>query len=120
MKVQHQQQIYQQAIDINTLLSNIARRVISLGKAINSTPYPVHDFLPTTRAQLISDQTKTKSHIRKKRQQHNQIMTGITGYWIYQGDLHDTLPWLAIGQWLGIGNKTSFGFGDYQWQVLAG
>jgi hypothetical protein len=116
--LKQQQQICQQAVDINTLLASIARRVISLATIVSPTPYPVHDFLPAVNAALICDQSQVTAHVRKK-QQERQTMRGICGYWVYQGDLHDALPWLCIGQWLGIGNKTSFGFGDYSWQVLA-
>jgi hypothetical protein len=39
---------------------------------------------------------------------------GILGEIGYVGDLKPFVPWLALGQWTGIGGKTSFGLGLYQ------
>jgi hypothetical protein len=39
---------------------------------------------------------------------------GLLGEISYCGDLTYVLPWLALGEWLHIGSKTSFGLGHYR------
>ncbi len=38
---------------------------------------------------------------------------GLLGHITYGGDLTPFLPWLALGEWMHIGGKTSFGLGRY-------
>ncbi|MGH8590087.1 MAG: CRISPR system precrRNA processing endoribonuclease RAMP protein Cas6, partial [Gammaproteobacteria bacterium] len=38
---------------------------------------------------------------------------GLLGQITYRGDLSPFLPWLALGEWMHIGGKTSFGLGRY-------
>jgi hypothetical protein len=38
---------------------------------------------------------------------------GLLGQIVYTGELTPFIPWLALGQWTGIGGKTSFGLGFY-------
>jgi len=42
---------------------------------------------------------------------------GLLGEIIYKGELAPFLPWLALGQWTGIGGKTSFGLGIYEMEM---
>lgn len=39
---------------------------------------------------------------------------GLLGETVYGGELEAFLPWLNLGQWTGVGGKTSFGLGFYQ------
>ena len=39
---------------------------------------------------------------------------GLIGETIYQGELSPFFSWLALGQWIGVGEKTSFGLGLYE------
>lgn len=43
---------------------------------------------------------------------------GLLGETIYQGELTPFIPWLSLGQWVGLGGKTSFGLGLYQLELL--
>jgi hypothetical protein len=38
---------------------------------------------------------------------------GLLGEITYRGDLTPFLPWLALGEWMHISGKTSFGLGRY-------
>jgi len=39
---------------------------------------------------------------------------GLLGEVAYRGELSELLPWLALGEWLHVGSKTSFGLGHYR------
>lgn len=45
---------------------------------------------------------------------------GLLGSLHYTGDLSPFLPWLNLGQWTGVGGKTSFGFGLYHLEMKGG
>lgn len=53
-------------------------------------------------------------HRWSSRQEKDLIHGGIVGNLAYQGEMTPFLPWLALGQWLQIGSKTTFGFGVYR------
>jgi len=38
---------------------------------------------------------------------------GLLGTITYAGDLEPFIPYLALGEWIHIGGKTSFGLGKY-------
>lgn len=39
---------------------------------------------------------------------------GLLGSVTYEGELSPFMPWLALGEWLHVGGKTSFGLGKYR------
>ncbi|MGR8935047.1 MAG: CRISPR system precrRNA processing endoribonuclease RAMP protein Cas6 [Gammaproteobacteria bacterium] len=43
---------------------------------------------------------------------------GLLGETVYGGELEAFLPWLNLGQWTGVGGKTSFGLGFYQLEII--
>ncbi|MDL2269592.1 CRISPR system precrRNA processing endoribonuclease RAMP protein Cas6 [Desulfosarcina sp. OttesenSCG-928-A07] len=45
---------------------------------------------------------------------------GLVGTAEYTGSLAPFLPWLNLGQWTGVGGKTSFGLGKYQMEIKNG
>ncbi|HDX9007863.1 CRISPR system precrRNA processing endoribonuclease RAMP protein Cas6 [Aeromonas dhakensis] len=51
------------------------------------------------------------------RQRQRHCIEGLRGHWAYQGDVQRLIPWLALGEWIQLGNKTSFGFGAIEWQL---
>ncbi len=48
------------------------------------------------------------------RQKQKMMFGGVVGELKLQGDLSVFLPMLLLGQWLHVGNKTTFGMGHYQ------
>ncbi len=68
--------------------------------------------------QLCWDHTQNDHLTRySARQQQRHRIEGLKGLWAYQGDIQRLLPWLALGEWIQLGNKTSFGFGAIDWQL---
>lgn len=51
------------------------------------------------------------------RQRAEMAFGGIHGFLEYHGELGPYLPWLALGEWLQLGGKTTFGLGAYQLQI---
>ena len=51
------------------------------------------------------------------RQRQHHSIEGLRGRWAYQGDIQRLIPWLALGEWIQLGNKTSFGYGAIEWQL---
>jgi CRISPR/Cas system endoribonuclease Cas6 (RAMP superfamily) len=47
------------------------------------------------------------------RQQQKMTMGGVLGHLTLTGELAPFLPLLHLGQWLHVGNKTTFGMGQY-------
>ncbi|WP_448872449.1 CRISPR system precrRNA processing endoribonuclease RAMP protein Cas6 [Desulfobulbus propionicus] len=45
------------------------------------------------------------------------LFGGLLGSLSYTGDVGPCLPWLSLGQWTGIGGKTSFGLGLYHIEI---
>lgn len=70
------------------------------------------------RLRLCWDHTHTDSLYRySARQRRSHQLEGISGEWAYEGEVIRLVPWLAMGQWLQLGSKTSFGFGSIDWQL---
>lgn len=67
---------------------------------------------------LCWDHTQTAPLNRfSARQQQRHSIEGLQGRWAYSGDIARLIPWLALADWLQLGNKTSFGFGSIEWQL---
>lgn len=43
---------------------------------------------------------------------------GLLGETVYRGELAPFMPWLSLGQWIGVGGKTSFGLGLYRLEII--
>lgn len=52
------------------------------------------------------------------RQQQSMTFGGLLGTLKYRGDLTPFLPWLRLGEALGVGGKTTFGLGAYRLVVV--
>ena len=48
------------------------------------------------------------------RQRQVMPQQGVLGRVDFKGQLGELLPWLAMGEWLHVGNKTTFGYGLYR------
>lgn len=52
-----------------------------------------------------------------RRQQQRMNMGGLVGTATYEGDLHEFLPWLAIGEHIHVGKNVVFGLGKYKMHI---
>jgi len=53
-----------------------------------------------------------------QRSQSTMSFGGLLGETVYTGELSPFVPWLALGQWVGVGGKTSFGLGLYELEIM--
>ncbi|OFC30310.1 CRISPR system precrRNA processing endoribonuclease RAMP protein Cas6 [Acidithiobacillus caldus] len=100
--------------------SQILRRIFGRMRQLHPSNSAAQAKEILQRAQAV----KTSGSVRwvtqarwSARQQQNMAFGGLIGFLEYQGELAEFLPWLALGSWLHIGGKSTFGFGTYQLQV---
>jgi len=75
-----------------------------------NTNEPLKDEIKLTKSALKDCKITRWSQSQKKQ----MIMEGVTGDIIFEGDLQDYMPVLLIGQYIGAGKHTNFGFGRYK------
>ena len=103
------------------LLSALTRRYYLL-QEFYAQHYQAPNFTQlAAHAQTIGIQHKlTWCHLQRysHRQQQKMRFDGVLGQITPTGDLQPFLPMLQAGQWLHLGNKTTFGLGHYQLQGM--
>ena len=106
---------------MHRLLSRINSLATLYGNGIVITPEEKQYLL--TLAETISiDQSNLKWHDWQRYSQRSQSSMpfgGLLGETVYRGELTPFLPWLALGQWIGIGGKTTFGLGLYELSLIS-
>lgn len=71
------------------------------------------------RVSLVENKTFQQSWERySRRQQQRMKIGGLLGGVVYEGDLSEFLPWLAIGEHIHAGKNAVFGLGKYRMKVL--
>jgi hypothetical protein len=101
------------------LLQRLLERVSSLAQLYGSGALPseaVRELLAQARAVALADTTLRWVEWSRASGRTGQVMPwgGLLGEVAYRGDLAELLPWLALGEWLHVGSKTSFGLGHYR------
>ncbi len=67
------------------------------------------------RISVVENKTRWRSFERFSRRQNQRIsMGGLIGSAVYEGNLEEFLPWLALGEHLHVGKNTVFGLGKYK------
>ena len=121
LHIKEQGQVLTQAPSAITLARSISRRLLTLtdttGEHEKQRLYANLNGLNDVRlAWDHSQERELRRFSSRSRQQHH--IEGLSGCWGYQGSgLVYLLPWLALGKWLHLGSKTTFGFGAFDWQV---
>jgi hypothetical protein len=67
------------------------------------------------RVTLVENKTRRHGYERFSRRQNQRInMGGLVGTAVYEGNLAEFLPWLALGEHVHVGKNTVFGLGKYR------
>ncbi len=107
---------------MHRLLSRINALATLYGNGIVITPEEKQHLL--TLAETITIEHSTlKWHDWQRYSQRSQSTMpfgGLMGETVYCGEITPFVPWLALGQWVGVGGKTSFGLGLYELDFING
>lgn len=68
-------------------------------------------------AGIETDDTHLEEWPRDRVKQDKMLLTGLAGNVIYGNVPTVLLPWLSLGQWVGVGKKTTFGLGSYSMEI---
>lgn len=121
LRLKEQGQVLRRAPTALQLARAVCRRLCTVQPVSAAEKDALYQLLsPLAQIVLLQDQTRQDELQRYSRQQQQQHpIEGLSGWWLYGGEaLPALLPWLAIGQWLQLGGKTSFGFGAIEWQLV--
>ena len=122
LRLKTNNRLLRQTPDFQSLITRLLGRVKTLEKAYMNTEIETHDHqILITQAKKIKIQ---KSHIQwddwdrfSGSQRKWMKFGGLMGEVSYKGDLQPFMNVLRLGEWLHIGNKTSFGLGKYEMEV---
>ncbi|GFO73301.1 hypothetical protein BJAS_P4036 [Bathymodiolus japonicus methanotrophic gill symbiont] len=116
LRIQQRGRVLSHAMQGRDFLMALVRRYYLL-QEFHSEHYQAPDFSALAQ-QAEGIQCKTQFHWYEwqrysSRQKQKMVFGGVLGELELEGDLADFLPILALGQWLHVGNKTTFGMGRY-------
>lgn len=101
--------------------SLILKRILGRMNQLAPTPFTLEKRILVDKSRKVDSGSHNISWCEIKRwsarQEKELLYGGIVGTLEYIGEITPFLPWLVLGQWLQIGNKTTFGFGTYQLAV---
>ncbi len=105
---------------MNRLLGRINALATLYGNGIVITPDEKHHLLNLAEAVSIGHSTLQWHDWQRHSQRSHSSMPfgGLMGETVYKGELAPFIPWLDLGQWVGVGGKTSFGLGLYELSYL--
>ncbi|MFA5924202.1 MAG: CRISPR system precrRNA processing endoribonuclease RAMP protein Cas6 [Methylococcaceae bacterium] len=101
---------------LNRLLGRINALATLYGNGIVITPEEKQHLLTLAETVQIEHSTLHWQDWQRHSQRTHSTMPfgGLLGETVYRGELAPFIPWLALGQWTGVGGKTSFGLGLYE------
>ncbi len=102
---------------LNRLLGRINALASLYGSGIVITPDEKQQLLNLAETVQIESSTLQWHDWQRfsQRSQSTMPFGGLLGETVYRGaELAPFVPWLALGQWVGVGGKTSFGLGLYE------
>lgn len=106
---------------LNRLLGRINALATLYGSGIVITPEEKQQLLNLAETVQIEHSTLQWQDWQRYSQRSQSTMPfgGLLGETLYRGEeLAPFAPWLALGQWTGVGGKTSFGLGHYQLEII--
>jgi len=120
LRLKHNNRLMRTSPSFALLLDRLLGRINSLASAWCGCPLldRASKQKLTTAARLVRashDNTRWSEWSRYSGSSGERMQFGgLLGEITYSGDLTPFLPWLALGEWTGVGGKTSFGLGLYQ------
>lgn len=108
------------ALLLNRLLGRINALATLYGNGVLLEPERKAQLLELAETIQIAHSTLNWQDWQRHSQHKQQTMPfgGLLGETIYSGELAPFVPWLRLGQWVGVGGKTSFGLGMYQLELM--
>lgn len=105
---------------LNRLLGRInALATLYCGGSIISPEQKQHLLNLAETVQIEHSTLQWRDWQRHSQRTHSTMpFGGLLGETVYRGELAPFVPWLALGQWVGVGGKTSFGLGLYELTYL--
>ncbi|MGZ5027286.1 MAG: CRISPR system precrRNA processing endoribonuclease RAMP protein Cas6 [Methylobacter sp.] len=105
---------------MNRLLGRINALATLYGDGIVIAPEQKRHLLDLAEAVQIEYSTLQWHDWQRHSQRSRRTMPfgGLLGETVYRGELAPFVPWLNLGQWVGVGGKTSFGLGQYQLEII--
>ncbi|MGH8508709.1 MAG: CRISPR system precrRNA processing endoribonuclease RAMP protein Cas6 [Gammaproteobacteria bacterium] len=120
LRLKHDNRLVRTCPEFATFLERVIARINLLSGAYHGGPMLEHPAKPA-----VLDQAK-RVNVRghdlvwddwarySGRQKEWMRFGGLLGSATYEGNLKPLMPWLALGEWLHVGGKTSFGLGRYK------
>ena len=101
---------------LQRLISRINALAALYGNGVLLEPDEKHALLAEAETVRIESSTLQWRDWQRYSQRSNSAMPfgGLLGETVYAGELAPFVPWLSLGQWTGVGGKTSFGLGLYE------
>ena len=104
---------------LTILMQRLLERVSTLSQHYGAGALPsatIRALLADARAGELADSSLRWAEWSRTSGRTGQVMPwgGLVGEVTYQGELAALLPWLALGEWLHVGSKTSFGLGHFR------
>lgn len=105
---------------MNRLLGRINALSTLYGGGVAITPEQKQHLLNLAETVQIEHSTLQWHDWQRHSQRSHSTMPfgGLLGATVYKGELAPFVPWLTLGQWIGVGGKTSFGLGQYEMNYL--
>ncbi len=116
-------QLLRTAPPFNLLMNRLLGRINALstlyGNGIVITPEQKQHLLNLAETVQIEHSTLQWRDWQRHSQRSHSAMPfgGLLGETVYRGELTPFIPWLSLGQWIGVGGKTSFGLGLYEMEL---
>ncbi len=120
LRLKADNQLLRTAPPFNLLLNRLLGRINALatlyGNGIVITPEQKQHLLNLAETVQIEHSTLHWQDWQRHSQRSQSTMPfgGLLGETVYRGELAPFIPWLTLGQWIGVGGKTSFGLGLYE------
>jgi hypothetical protein len=116
--LKHKRELLSSAPDAAMFCQHIQRRFNTLCELYGAQLQPITQSAVTLPTLTHSNVTQGKLLRYSRKDKRRQQIDGLNGSWCYEGELSEFLPWLIVGQIIGVGNKTTFGFGHYRWSLF--